>query len=94
MKQSFNEKQNPPTESEMPTPHHNLLNYNENGSTIFDYTNSSVMSNVKKGYGGNVMTSYNGGGQAHSHGDTGLAGGATINVVQPYMSCHIWKRTS
>lgn len=64
------------------------------GSTIFDYTNSSVMSNVKKGYGGNVMTSYNGGGQAHSHGDTGLAGGATINVVQPYMSCHIWKRTS
>ena len=52
------------------------------------------MKNIKHGYGGNVMTSYIGGGQAHSHGDTGSASASTISVVQTYITCYMWKRTS
>lgn len=82
------------TLNEIPEHNHALLNYNVDGNTSYTFTKSSVESNIKKGFDGNVMTTYKGGGQSHSHGDTGLAGGTTINVVQPYITCYMWKRTN
>lgn len=82
------------TIEEMPPHHHEILNYNENGVTTDTFTKNSVEGLIKKGWTGNVMTSYTGGNQAHSHGNTGSAGAATINVVQPYITCYMWKRTA
>ena len=82
------------TVAEMPPHHHEILNYNENGVTTDTFTKNSVEGLIKKGWTGNVMTSYEGGNQAHSHGNTGSAGAATINVVQPYITCYMWKRTA
>lgn len=82
------------TLNEIPSHNHALLNYNADGNTTYTFTKNSVTSNVKKGYDGNVMTTYKGGDQAHSHGNTGSAGAATINVVQPYITCYMWKRTN
>lgn len=82
------------TVTEMPAHHHEMLNYNENGITTDTFTKNSVEGLIKKGWTGNVMTSYSGGNQAHSHGDTGSAGAATISVVQPYITCYMWKRIS
>lgn len=80
--------------NEIPSHNHALLNYNVDGNTSYTFTNNSVEAKIKKGFDGNVMTTYKGGGQSHSHGDTGAAGGATINVVQPYITCFMWKRTA
>lgn len=82
------------TIAEMPGHQHEILNYNENGYTTDTFTKNSVEGLIKKGFTGNVMTSYTGGNQAHSHGNTGSAGAATINVVQPYITCYMWKRTN
>lgn len=82
------------TIEEMPPHHHEILNYNENGVTTDTFTKNSVEGLIKKGWTGNVMTSYTGGNQAHSHGNTGSAGGSTISVVQPYITCYMWKRTT
>lgn len=82
------------TVEEMPPHHHEILNYNENGVTTDTFTKNSVEGLIKKGWTGNVMTSYTGGNQAHSHGNTGSAGAATISVVQPYITCYMWKRTN
>lgn len=82
------------TIAEMPGHQHEILNYNENGYTTDTFTKNSVEGLIKKGFTGNVMTSYTGGNRAHSHGDTGSAGAATINVVQPYITCYMWKRTN
>ena len=80
------------TIAEMPTHGHWLLNYNVNG-TAGSYTNSSVQSNINKGFGGNVRTDDLGGGQSHSHGNTGASGGQSISIMQPYITCYMWKRT-
>lgn len=82
------------TVAEMPAHHHEILNYNENGITTDTFTKNSVEGLIKKGWTGNVMTSYTGSTQAHSHGNTGSAGAATINIVQPYITCYMWKRTN
>jgi hypothetical protein len=79
------------TVDEMPIHGHFLLNYNVNG-TAGSYTNSSVQSNINKGFGGNVKTDNEGGGKTHSHGNTGSAGGQSISVMQPYITCYMWKR--
>lgn len=42
--------------------------------------------------GNNGNTGNNGGGASHNHGFTGTA--ANINVLQPYETCYIWKRTA
>lgn len=81
------------TVAEMPTHGHWLLNYNENG-TAGSYTNSSVQSNINKGFGGNVRTDDQGSGQSHSHGNTGASGGQSISIIQPYITCYMWKRTN
>lgn len=81
------------TNSEMPTHSHWLLNYNENG-TAASYTNSSVKSDINKGFGGNVKTNVEGAGQSHSHGNTGASGGQSISIMQPYVTCYMWKRTN
>lgn len=82
------------TVAEMPGHQHELLNYNENGYTTSVFTKNSVEGLTKKGFTGNVMTAYTGLNQAHSHGNTGSAGAATISVVQPYITCYMWKRTA
>ena len=82
------------TLNEIPEHNHALLNYNVDGNTSYTFTKSSVEANIKKGFDGNVTTTYKGGSQSHSHGDTGTAGAATISVVQPYITCYMWKRTA
>ena len=82
------------TLNEIPEHNHALLNYHVDGNTSYTFTKSSVEANIKKGFDGNVTTTYKGGSQSHSHGDTGTAGAATISVVQPYITCYMWKRTA
>lgn len=82
------------TVSEIPSHHHELLNYNAGGVATETFTKNSVKGEDKVGWTGNVMTSYIGGDGSHSHGDTGSAGAAEISVVQPYITCFIWKRTN
>lgn len=82
------------TIAELPGHQHELLNYNETGYTTSTFTNNSTPGYNKVGYTGNVMTTFTGLNQPHSHGDTGSAGATTVNVVQPYITCYMWKRTA
>jgi len=82
------------TTAEMPSHHHELLNLNTSGITTETFTKNSVKGEAKIGWTGNVMTSYTGGDQSHSHGNTGNAGAQSISVVQPYVTCYMWKRTN
>lgn len=63
---------------EMPSHQHYLLNYNDGGTTI-DYSTHAVAAPGTVGYGGNVKTSFNGGGAAH-------------NNMPPYTQVSIWRR--
>lgn len=82
------------TIAELPGHQHELLNYNENGYTTSTFTNNSTPGYDKIGFTGNVMTTFTGSNQPHSHGDTGSAGATTVSVVQPYITCYMWKRTA
>lgn len=82
------------TVNEIPAHHHACLNYNVNGNTSYTFTKNSIQAMEKKGFDGNVKTTYVGGGQSHTHGDTGTVAAQTISVVQPYITCYMWKRTA
>lgn len=82
------------TTAEMPSHHHELLNLNTSGISTETFTKNSVKGEAKIGWTGNVMTSYTGGDQSHSHGNTGNAGAQSISIVQPYVTCYMWKRTN
>lgn len=82
------------TIAELPGHQHELLNYNENGYTTSTFTNNSTPGYDKIGFTGNAMTTFTGSNQPHSHGDTGSAGATTVSVVQPYITCYMWKRTA
>lgn len=82
------------TVNEIPAHQHACLNYNVNGNTSYTFTKNSIQAMEKKGFDGNVKTTYVGGGQSHTHGDTGTVAAQTISVVQPYITCYMWKRTA
>lgn len=82
------------TQNELPGHSHELLNYNSGGYTDYTFTKNSVQGSDKKGYIGNVFTTVVGANQSHSHGNTGSAGGQSISVMQPYITCYMWKRTA
>ena len=61
-----------------------------------DYSTDGKCQSYEQG-----LTGATGGGQAHSHGNTGStalktdAGGSTnVSNLQPYITCYIWKRIS
>lgn len=81
------------TVAEMPNHHHWMLNINNAGEAA-SYTSAAVQAGPNKGFGGNAGTDYEGGGAAHSHGDTGNAGAQTIDVRQAFITCFMWKRTA
>lgn len=66
------------TVDEMPRHNHSIDNLNVSGSATPYMT---VQAQEKKGYGGNVQTSFTGGGQAH-------------NNMPPYIVVYIWQRTA
>ena len=66
----------------------------QNYKTSYTFTKNSIQAMAKKGFDGNVKTTYVGGGQSHTHGDTGTVAAQTISVVQPYITCYMWKRTA
>ena len=71
------------TVEEIPSHRHSLVNTNPDGEGS-QYT---VGISYGKGFGWNMYTLNEGGGQAHSHGDTGSA-----NHLPPYLAVYMWKR--
>lgn len=78
--QSGGEKTVTLTINEMPSHQHYLTNYNSGGTTA-DYSAYAVDAPGTVGYGGNVKTSFNGGGAAH-------------NNMPPYTQVSIWRRVA
>lgn len=66
------------TVDEMPRHNHEIDNLNASGNATPYMT---VQAQDKKGYGGNVQTTYAGGGKAH-------------NNMPPYLAVYMWKRVS
>lgn len=81
------------TVNEMPLHQHNTANYvgfadnsgSFNGYT-YNFTNYATGQSLKK-----IKTSNTGEGAAHSHGNTGSE---SVSVLQPYITCYMWKRTA
>ena len=68
------------------------------GSTDSDGSHSHTISGAVSQYSGSTgsasgTTGSAGSGNAHSHGDTGSAL-SEQNILGPYVTCYIWKRTA
>ena len=81
------------TVNEMPLHQHDTADYvgfadnsgSFNGYT-YNFTNYATGQSLKK-----IKTSNTGKGAAHSHGNTGSE---SVSVLQPYITCYMWKRTA
>lgn len=74
------------TISEIPSHRHNIYRTGSTGSPGYGtaYTSSN---SGDDGFG----TEFTGGGKSHSHGNTGSS---SVTVLQPYITCYMWKRTA
>lgn len=72
------------TISEIPSHRHSINRTGNIGNPGYGtaYTSSN---SGDTGFG----TEYTGGGQSHSHGNTGSS---SVTVLQPYITCYMWKR--
>ena len=91
------------TTDEIPSHYHTQWHWGgPNGSQFGVNNHGTHGSSVTKGtwkvdYSGATSqayfyTGYTGGGQGHSHGNTGSAGSSSQSIIPPYLAVYMWKR--